>query len=57
MTIAALCGIGDSTIKAVGHWKSAVFLKYIRIPRNQLPQIARILASTSSGTKTGPMPM
>ena len=57
MTIAALCGIGDSTIKAVGHWKSAVFLKYIRIPRNQLPQMARILASTSSGTMTGPMPM
>ena len=35
-TSAALAGIEDSTIQALGRWQSAAFLQYIRMPRDQL---------------------
>ncbi len=35
-TTAALAGVEDSTIQALGRWHSAAFLQYIRLPREQL---------------------
>ena len=35
-TTAAVRGIEDSVIKTLGRWKSLVYLKYMRIPRQQL---------------------
>ena len=43
-TTAALVGIEDSTIQALGRWQSAAFLQYIRMPRDHLATISRRLA-------------
>ena len=37
---AALSGIEDSTIQALGRWQSAAFLQYVRMPREQLAHIS-----------------
>ena len=44
-TSAALAGVEDSTIQALGRWQSAAFLQYIRMPREQLAAISRRLVS------------
>ena len=36
-SMASVYGVEDSLIKTLGHWKSAVYLLYIRIPRGKLP--------------------
>ena len=46
-TSAALAGIEDSTIQALGRWQSAAFLQYIWMPREQLASISRLLASAA----------
>ena len=48
-TLAALAGVQDSTIQALGRWHSAAFLQYIRMPREQLASLSSVLAS--SGTQ------
>ena len=39
-TTAAKAGIEDSLIQTLGRWKSAVYLAYIKIPRQQLASIS-----------------
>ena len=46
-TSAALAGIEDSTIQALGRWQSAAFLQYIRLPREQLAHISTILSAAA----------
>lgn len=43
-TTAAACGIGDATIQTLGRWKSDSYARYIRIPREELAQLAPRLA-------------
>ena len=43
-TTAAACGIGDATIQTLGCWKSDSYVRYIRIPRQELAQLASRLA-------------
>ena len=43
-TTAAERGIPDSTIKALGRWKSSAFLRYIRTPREHLANWSVTLA-------------
>lgn len=43
-TTAAERGIEDSTIKALGRWKSEAFQTYIKMPRDKLASIASILS-------------
>ena len=45
-TTAAACGIEDSLIQTLGHWKSAAYLRYIRIPREQLANLSVVLAKS-----------
>ena len=46
-TSAALAGVEDSTIQALGRWKSAAFLQYIRMPREQLAYISSRLSDAA----------
>ena len=46
-TTAALAGVEDSTIQALGRWHSTVFLQYIRIPKEHLAQISATLAAVN----------
>ena len=46
-TTAALAGIEDSTIQALGRWHSAAFLQYIRMPREQLASLSSVMARTN----------
>ena len=43
-TTAARCGLEDSLIQTLGRWKSAAYLAYIKIPRDQLAATAARLA-------------
>ncbi len=43
-TTAALAGVEDSTIQALGRWSSAAFLQYIRMPREQLASLTAVMA-------------
>ena len=43
-TTAALAGVEDSTIQALGRWHSSAFLQYIRMPRERLAQLSRTMA-------------
>ena len=45
-TSAALAGVEDSTIQALGRWHSAAFLRYIRMPREQLAALSTVLAGS-----------
>ena len=46
-TTAAMAGVADSVIQALGRWSSAAFLGYIRTPREQLAGVTRALARTN----------
>ena len=43
-TTAALAGVEDSVIQTLGRWQSAAFLRYIRLPREQLAALSATLA-------------
>jgi len=43
-TTAALAGVEDSTIQALGRWHSSAFLRYVRIPKERLAHVSRTLA-------------
>ena len=47
-TTAARCGLEDSLIQTLGRWKSAAYLSYIRIPREQLVATSARLVAASS---------
>ena len=53
-TSAAIAGVEDSMIQALGRWQSAAFLQYIRTPRDQLAAISRRLATTVPSPAAGP---
>lgn len=44
-TTAAAKGIEDSIIKTLGRWESVAYQQYVRIPRTQLTQYAKVLVS------------
>lgn len=44
-TTAAAAGVEDSTIQALGRWKSSAFLRYIRASPKTLAGVSRVLAS------------
>jgi len=44
-TTAAAQGLEDSIIKTLGHWESMAYLRYVRIPREQLAGYSSLLAS------------
>ena len=46
-TIAAMAGVEDSTIQALGKWHSAAFLQYIRTSKERLARISVTLAKIS----------
>ena len=43
-TTAAANGVGDATIQILGRWSSDSYKRYIRVPRDELAQLARTLA-------------
>ena len=47
-TTAALAGVEDSTIQALGRWHSGTFLQYIRLPNEHLASLSPILARHTS---------
>ena len=46
-TSAALAGIEDSTIQALGRWQSAAFLQYIRLPKEHLACLSNRLSAAA----------
>ena len=44
-TTAASRGLEDSLIKTLGRWESSAYLRYIRIPREQLANYTRAMAA------------
>ena len=46
-TIAAMAGVEDSVIQALGRWHSAAFLQFIRTPKEHLARISLTLATAS----------
>ena len=46
-TSAAMAGVEDSTIQALGRWHSAAYLQYIRLPKEHLAAISSHLALSS----------
>ena len=54
-TSAALAGVEDSTIQALGRWQSAAFLQYIRLPQDHLALISQQL-STAALNSPAPHP-
>ena len=44
-TTAAAHGLEDSIIKTLGRWESMAYLRYVRIPREQLAGYSSLLAS------------
>ena len=45
-TTAAKCGLEDSLIQTLGRWKSAAYLAYVKIPRQELASVAKTLMSS-----------
>ena len=45
---AAQAGIEDSVIQMLGRWHSSAYLRYIRIPREQLASISAQIASQAA---------
>ena len=43
-TTAAMAGVEDSTIQIMGRWHSAVFLRYVRVPKGRLASLSSTLA-------------
>ena len=50
-TTAAAMGIGDATIKMLGHWNSSVYQVYIKTPRAHLAKVASALAGANETRK------
>ena len=46
-TTAAACGIQDSLIQALGHWKSLAFTMYIQTPKDSLIVVSSVLLSST----------
>ena len=46
-TTAAMAGVEDSVIQALGRWPSAAFLQYIRTPKEHLARISLTMAAAS----------
>ena len=44
-TTAAVAGVEDSTIKALGRWESLAYLLYVRIPREKLAGLSKVLST------------
>lgn len=44
-TTAAERGVGDTTIKTLGRWKSSAYQAYVRLQRSHLAEISRCLAA------------
>ena len=44
-TTAAMKGVEDSTIQALGRWHSATFLLYVRSPKERLASLSRVMAA------------
>ena len=42
---AAEMGVEDSLIKILGHWQSSAYQRYVKIPKEHLAVVAKILAS------------
>jgi len=38
-------GVQDSMIQTLGRWRSAAYLRYVRIPRQELASISKTLVS------------
>ena len=53
-TSAALAGVEDSTIQALGRRQSAAFLQYIRMPREQLASIFEALGGAAVAPSPSP---
>jgi len=49
-TTAAKCGLEDSLIQTLGRWKSAAFLAYIKIPRQELASVSQTLVKEHTAT-------
>lgn len=45
-TTAAARGLEDSVIKTLGRWESSAYLRYIRTPRSDLANYAKVLAAS-----------
>ena len=43
-TTAAAAGVEDSIIKTLGRWESAAYLLYLRIPRERLAALSKLLS-------------
>ena len=46
-TTAVACGIEDSLIQALGHWKSSAFTTYIQMPKHSLISVSSVLLSST----------
>ena len=46
-TTAAAVGIEDSLIKTLGRWESSAYLLYVRVPRERLAGVARLLTAAT----------
>lgn len=55
-TTAALVGIEDSTIQALGRWHSAAYLQYIRTPKSQLASMSKKLTGSHLTGSAGQQP-
>ena len=49
---AARAGLPDSLIQSLGRWKSAAFLRYIRVPTEQLISVSSTLVGSNPHTST-----
>lgn len=45
-TTAAEVGVEDSTIRALGRWKSDAFQSYVKLPRDKLAAMSKVLGSS-----------
>ena len=52
-TTAAKQGLGDATIKMLGHWKINAYQLYIKTPRQQLAAISHCLVVDTGTTESG----
>ena len=43
-TMAAQCGLPESTIKILGRWQSSAYILRIKTPRETLSNVAKVLA-------------
>ena len=51
-TTAALAGVEDSTIQTLGRWHSAAYLRYVRMPSEQLANLSATLARAGRASST-----